>query len=95
MRCYARALLRLRLELTARGNFHWDGNGFSGGADNVWLSIEGDNQPILRATLRDGEGNGQDRDINLGERLGNNNGEFAYSQTHPFFKHFNADTPQD
>ncbi len=41
--------------------------------------MEGDNQPILRASLDNGNGGREDRDINLGEKIGNNNGQFQYS----------------
>jgi len=34
------------------GNFVWDGEGFSGSAENVHFTIEGDGEvPVLRATL--------------------------------------------
>ncbi|KAH7359683.1 Cyanovirin-N [Pyrenochaeta sp. MPI-SDFR-AT-0127] len=62
------------------GHFVWDGQGFSGSAENVEFTIEGDGEvPVLRATLFDGEGNGETRDINLGERIGNNDGNFEYN----------------
>ncbi|KAJ4366764.1 hypothetical protein N0V83_007289 [Neocucurbitaria cava] len=62
------------------GNFVWDGQGFAGSAENVHFTVEGDGEvPVLRATLFDAEGNGQDRDLNLSERIGNNNGNFEYS----------------
>ncbi|KAF1851275.1 Cyanovirin-N [Cucurbitaria berberidis CBS 394.84] len=62
------------------GYFQWDGVGFSGSAQNVEFSIEGDGSvPVLRATLTDGEGNGQTRDVNLSERVANNDGNFVYN----------------
>ncbi|KAH8727722.1 Cyanovirin-N [Phaeosphaeriaceae sp. PMI808] len=62
------------------GNFFWDGEGFAHSAQNVYFSIEGDGSvPILRATLIDGDGNGQDRDLNLSERISNNDGNFEFS----------------
>ncbi|KAF1915655.1 CVNH domain-containing protein [Ampelomyces quisqualis] len=62
------------------GHFVWDGEGFSGSAENVYFSLESDGQAaVLRATLFDGDGNGEERDLNLGERIGNNDGEFSYS----------------
>ena len=62
------------------GSFFWDGEGFANSAENVEFTIEGDGEvPVLRAILFDGEGNGQERDINLGERIGNNDGNFEYS----------------
>ncbi|OAL02816.1 Cyanovirin-N [Phaeosphaeriaceae sp. SRC1lsM3a] len=63
------------------GTFVWDGEGFSNSAENIYFSIEGDGEvPVLRATLLDVEGNGQERDLNLAERIGNNDGEFSYGE---------------
>ncbi|KAL1608673.1 hypothetical protein SLS59_001863 [Nothophoma quercina] len=63
------------------GHFYWDGENFSGSAQNVYFSIEGDGSvPVLRATLTDQEGNGQERDLNLSERISNNDGNFNYSE---------------
>jgi hypothetical protein len=68
--------------LQAIGSFVWDGEGFSGSAENVHFSIEGDGEvPVLRATLFDGDGNGTERDLNLGERVSNNDGNFEYSKS--------------
>ncbi|TID25826.1 cyanovirin-n family protein [Venturia nashicola] len=62
------------------GNFYWGGSGFSGSCQNCSFSIEGaDAVPVLRAELRDQEGNFQARDINLAERIGNNNGQFVFN----------------
>ncbi|CAO2649215.1 Nn.00g066000.m01.CDS01 [Neocucurbitaria sp. VM-36] len=62
------------------GSFFWDGQGFSGSAENIQFNIECDGEAaVLRATLFDGEGNGQESDINLGERIGNNDGNFEYN----------------
>jgi hypothetical protein len=64
------------------GSFFWDGEGFANSAENVHFSIEGDGSvPVLRATLFDGEGNGQERDLNLSERVSNNDGNFEYSKS--------------
>jgi hypothetical protein len=64
------------------GSFFWDGEGFAHSAENVHFSIEGDGSvPVLRATLFDGEGNGQERDLNLSERVSNNDGNFEYSKS--------------
>jgi hypothetical protein len=63
------------------GSFFWDGEGFGHSAENVHFSIEGDGSvPVLRATLFDSEGNGQERDLNLSERVSNNDGNFEYSK---------------
>ncbi|KAF1831223.1 cyanovirin-N family protein [Decorospora gaudefroyi] len=62
------------------GNFTWDGEGFSHSAENIEFALEGDGDvPVLRATLFDAEGNGETRDINLGERISNEDGTFVYS----------------
>ncbi|KAK3988780.1 CVNH domain-containing protein [Cladorrhinum sp. PSN332] len=61
------------------GNFQWGGNNFSDSAEGISFSLEGDdNVPILRAGLKDVEGNVQWRDINLAERLGNAGGNFNW-----------------
>jgi len=66
---------------TSEGHFIWDGQGFSGSAHDVHFTIEGDGEvPVLRATLIDQEGEGQTRDVNLAERISNNDGEFNYSE---------------
>lgn len=63
------------------GHFYWDGENFSGSAQDVEFTIEGDGSvPVLRATLIDQEGNGQQRDVNLSERISNNDGQFNYSE---------------
>lgn len=63
------------------GHFYWDGENFSGSAEDVEFTIEGDGSvPVLRATLIDQEGNGQRRDVNLSERISNNDGNFNYSK---------------
>jgi hypothetical protein len=63
------------------GNFEWGGVNFSESADNISFSIEGgDSVPVLRAGLRDVEGNVQWRDLNLAERIGNIDGNFEFSK---------------
>ncbi|EUC27741.1 hypothetical protein COCVIDRAFT_99346 [Bipolaris victoriae FI3] len=62
------------------GHFVWDGQGFADSADNAHFALEGaDNVPVLRATLRDVDGNEETRDINLGERITNEDGHFRFS----------------
>lgn len=62
------------------GQFHWDGGDFASSAEDISFELEGDdNVPILRATLMDMEGEGQAADINLSERIGNNNGELVFN----------------
>lgn len=58
--------------------------GFADSAENIHFSIEGgDNVPILRAQLRNIEGELVDADINLSERIGNDNGQFVFRELHP------------
>jgi len=61
------------------GHFQWGAEGFSGSAEEITFSFEGEaNAPVLRALLRDQDGNYEPRDINLGERIRNSNGEFEF-----------------
>ncbi|BCR84437.1 CVNH domain-containing protein [Aspergillus chevalieri] len=62
------------------GAFEWDGENFSESAQNVEFSIEGDGEvPVLRASLhRVEEDEWVDADINLSERVVNDNGQFVY-----------------
>lgn len=64
-------------DINLAGVFSWEGQNFSGSAQNISFNIEGENIPVLRAELNDGEGNWVARDINLGEKLENNNGQFS------------------
>ncbi|KAJ5165568.1 Cyanovirin-N, partial [Penicillium coprophilum] len=62
------------------GHFQWEGGDFQSSADDISLELEGDdNLPILRATLNDVEGEGQAADINLSERIGNDNGRLVFN----------------
>ncbi|KAE8368822.1 Cyanovirin-N [Aspergillus caelatus] len=61
------------------GHFQWGGRNFSDTAEDVHFAIEGgSNVPVLRAQLRDRNGNYQPRDVNLGERVSNANGYFHF-----------------
>ncbi|KXG49564.1 Cyanovirin-N [Penicillium griseofulvum] len=61
------------------GRFHWDGGDFQSTAEDISFDLEGDdNVPILRATLNDVDGNGCPADINLSERIGNDNGQLVF-----------------
>ena len=67
---------------SAVGHFVWDGEGFANSAEDIEFALEGDGDiPVLRATLMDEEGNGETRDINLGERIINNDGNFHYGMS--------------
>ncbi|RYP49257.1 hypothetical protein DL769_011099 [Monosporascus sp. CRB-8-3] len=62
------------------GRFEWGGNGFSQTAEDIRFSIEGAaNVPVLRARLRNLEGEFVDADLNLAERFSNDNGGFVFS----------------
>ncbi|KAI1498296.1 Cyanovirin-N [Biscogniauxia marginata] len=61
------------------GHFAWDGKNFSQTAEDVRVSIEGTGPVcVLRARLRTEDGQYRDSDLNLSERLGNNNGTFTW-----------------
>ncbi|XWX00381.1 hypothetical protein V2A60_008401 [Cordyceps javanica] len=61
------------------GRFEWGGRDFSGSAENITFSVEGDAQvPILRARLRGGD-DSSDADVNLAERIGNDNGSLSFA----------------
>ncbi|KAI9644019.1 hypothetical protein NHQ30_007371 [Ciborinia camelliae] len=61
------------------GMIHWDGQDFSLTAENVTFHIEGGaSVPVLRTWLRSIDGEEFSRDVNLAERIGNDNGRFVY-----------------
>ncbi|CAI7652873.1 unnamed protein product [Penicillium bialowiezense] len=63
------------------GAFTWGGGGFKDSADDISFDIEGDEDaPILRAKLKDVEGDEHDADINLAERIGNDNGRLVFHE---------------
>ncbi|KAH7305519.1 Cyanovirin-N [Stachybotrys elegans] len=65
------------------GSFQWDGVDFANSAEEISFEIEGDaSVPILRAKLYNMNGDAVDADINLGERLSNDNGEFRFDGHH-------------
>lgn len=51
---------------------------FSETARDVRFHIEGETQPILRASLRQVNGEWQDRDLNLTERIMNRDGQLVF-----------------
>ncbi|TDZ34327.1 Cyanovirin-N-like protein [Colletotrichum trifolii] len=62
------------------GSFQWGGQGFSNSAEDIHFTLEGDdNVPILRARLFNLEGEAVDADVNLSERVGNDNGNFVFA----------------
>jgi hypothetical protein len=63
----------------ATGHFQWGGENFSHSAERTFFDIEGDaSVPILRAGLRNEEGEVTGADVNLSERIGNDNGSFVF-----------------
>lgn len=61
------------------GRFEWGGRDFSGSAENITFTVEGDAQvPILRARLQ-GSNDSSDSDVNLAERIGNDNGSLSFA----------------
>ncbi|KAF2641554.1 Cyanovirin-N [Massarina eburnea CBS 473.64] len=62
------------------GQIQWDGENFSHSVHNVEFHIEGGGQvPVLRCFCRDSEGNEFARDVNLAERIVNNDGQFHFT----------------
>ncbi|OHF00959.1 CVNH domain-containing protein [Colletotrichum orchidophilum] len=59
------------------GRFQWGGQGFAQSAEDIRFDLEGD-QPILRARLFNIGGEAIDADVNLCERLSNNDGHFHF-----------------
>ncbi|KAL2759968.1 hypothetical protein ACRALDRAFT_1073962 [Sodiomyces alcalophilus JCM 7366] len=61
------------------GSFEWGGSGFADSAEDISFELEGDDSvPILRAALFNVEGEAIPSDINLAERIHNNDGAFAF-----------------
>lgn len=61
------------------GSFEWGGQNFSHTAEDISFHLEGDsNVPVLRARLASSDGALHDADVNLAERIGNENGSFAF-----------------
>ncbi|RJE19926.1 CVNH [Aspergillus sclerotialis] len=61
------------------GSFEWGGVNFSESAEDISFELEGDDQiPVLRARLNPAEGDPIDADINLAERISNQDGNFVF-----------------
>jgi hypothetical protein len=61
------------------GSFEWGGENFKDSADGIELHREGDEEvPILRAKLNNLDGDEVDADINLAERITNDNGNLVF-----------------
>ncbi|EMR64346.1 hypothetical protein MGN70_004254 [Eutypa lata] len=62
------------------GRFDWSGQNFSETAENISFSIEGGaDVPVLRARLQKLDGEYVDADVNLAERVSNDNGRLSFS----------------
>lgn len=58
--------------------------GFANSAEEISFELEGDDSvPVLRAQLYNVEGELIEADINLAERLHNNDGEFSFGEYPP------------
>ncbi|KAL4957841.1 hypothetical protein BDW69DRAFT_147894 [Aspergillus filifer] len=62
------------------GHFEWAGSNFSESAesDETSFDTEGSGVPILRAALRNSDGELVAADVNLSERIENDNRGFAF-----------------
>ncbi|PWY94924.1 Cyanovirin-N [Aspergillus sclerotioniger CBS 115572] len=63
------------------GRFQWGGENFAETAEEIRFAIEGvDNVPVLRALLRDVDGELHEADVNLAEHITNRNGVLEYQE---------------
>ncbi|PBP26333.1 hypothetical protein BUE80_DR002641 [Diplocarpon rosae] len=60
------------------GAFEWEGQGFANSGENFSFSLEGDGVPILRGFLSNVEGEVVAADVNLSERIENQNGQLVF-----------------
>ncbi|KAJ6007453.1 hypothetical protein N7540_011429 [Penicillium herquei] len=61
------------------GHFCWGGVNFQDSASSIELNTEGEEDiPVLRATLISMEGEEIEADINLAERISNDNGNLVF-----------------
>ncbi|KAK4034940.1 CVNH domain-containing protein [Parachaetomium inaequale] len=61
------------------GYLGWGGENFSLSAEDINFSVEGDDLvPILRVSLRNSDGELENPDVNLSERISNNDGSFYF-----------------
>ncbi|KAL4772845.1 Cyanovirin-N [Aspergillus nidulans var. acristatus] len=59
------------------GHFQWDASDFSHSAEEITFDIEGEESvPVLRALLKNEDEELVEADVNLAERIGNDNGSF-------------------
>lgn len=58
----------------------WGEQNFTQSASDIRFNFEGGaNVPVLRARLRKADGGEQESDLNLGERLTNDNGNLVFT----------------
>ena len=58
----------------------WGEQNFTKSASDIKFNFEGgSNVPVLRAKLRNAAGGEQESDLNLGERLTNDNGNLVFN----------------
>ncbi|KAL7276201.1 hypothetical protein RUND412_000819 [Rhizina undulata] len=60
------------------GVFWWDGVNFTETARDIQLTIEGPGQPVLRALLQTRDGEWRGADVNLAERIENQDGDLVF-----------------
>ncbi|KAH7379776.1 CVNH domain-containing protein [Cadophora sp. MPI-SDFR-AT-0126] len=61
------------------GSFAWEGQGYADSGENFSFGLEGDDGvPVLRGELRNIEGEGIPCDINISERISNQNGQLVF-----------------
>jgi hypothetical protein len=63
-----------------QGRFDWGGVNFSESAEEIRFELEGGGEPILRAVLKNREGESVGADINLAERIDNQDGNFVFGK---------------
>ncbi|KAM0553272.1 hypothetical protein ACHAPJ_007562 [Fusarium lateritium] len=61
------------------GSFSWGGSSYTDSAEDIYLELEGDSFPILKATLSNSDGETFAAYVNLGDYISNNGGEFGYA----------------
>lgn len=67
------------MKLTAIGRLEWGGQNFSESAHEVQFGIESENEvPILRVLLKNADEQWAAADVNLSERIVNENGTFVF-----------------
>lgn len=65
--------------IVAVGRFSWNGQNFSNTARNVRLGMEGQREPVLHAELKKDSGEYVGSDTQLGEHVGNVDGQLRWN----------------